>query len=168
MSEGEPVSVTLEVSPNLTRLLGHDWNKTIQAACYKVALVVHKEIAQEPGPSHQPVIWASDLQRRGYFAWRRSGGWPLHYQRGNDPSGASKKVASSYHTETLGDTGAMVYTNVDYAPYVQADAARGGIRQQPQHFATGWVTDKQAVDTVKASGKIETIVKAEIADAIKG
>ena len=160
------ITLTVEGLENAQRLLGQDWKRVVQTACVKVGKEVQLEFETAPGPAHQPVIWASERQRRWWHAARAEAGLPLEYARGSDPW--SKDVEHSWTTVEAGSTDAEVRTFVDYAPYIHADAARGGLRQQPQHFATGWMLDTQAVANVKASGKIEVIVKAEIADALKG
>ncbi len=163
---GPPIHFIIEGLERVQGILRQDWKKVIQRACLKVGALVQRQLETFPPDSHQPVIWQSERQRRWWHASRAEAGLDIKYTRESDPW--SKRLHTSWTTREQGDSGSVVSTFVDYAPYVQADAAQGGIRQQPQHFATGWVTDKQAVDTVKASGDVPIIVKAEIEDALKG
>jgi len=112
---------------------------------------VQKIIAVEPRPSHRPVIWASEKQRRWYFWWRTSHGWPLPYTRNTDESGMSERIKASWKTVQRGQD-AVVGTPASYARWVQ----NGGV-QQPMHRVTGWITDQQAILQAQQEGAAERV-----------
>jgi len=165
---GPPVTYRIEGLEHLQAILGQDWKRVIQAVAVSVAEQVRLLLTAEPARSSGPVVWASERQRRWWFATRREAGLPDFWTRDSDASGQSEKLIASWATRTEGDTSAVTGTRVSYAPYVQADAANGGIRQQPMHHYTGWPTDAQAVAMVRASGEIQRTMQQAVEEALKG
>ena len=161
---GPPVSYTIEGLERIKKILGQDWKRVVQTISVAVGELVRNVLAVYPQKSGG-VVWASERQRRWWWASRREAGLPPGYTRQSDPW--SQRLGPSWTVRKQGDDSAVVGTRVTYAPYVQADAAAGGIRQQPMHHYTGWVTDKQAVDTVKASGDVDRIMHDAIEHALK-
>ena len=131
------------------RKLSVNLGQALEPAFRAVGEEVRAEIAQYPGPVSHPIRWASERQRRFYFAMRREAGLSPGYVRQSDAM--SQRLGPSWAVETS-PMRAVVGTRVGYAPYVQAEEM-----QQPMHAATGWKTDKQAAEAVAASGKIERI-----------
>jgi len=109
-----------------------------------------KALAHYPGPVVYPVQWVSPAQRAAYFAKRRKHGLGP-YVRNSDPF--SERLGPSWATEERGEVNTVVGTRVSYAPWVQSAK-----EQQPMHRATGWVTDEQAIEEVRASGAAERIL----------
>lgn len=126
--------------------------RELQNITTNVGEVLRAKLARYPGTSHSPVLWRSDKQRKAYFAKRREAGLPAKYDRQSDPQ--SQRIGPSWTVERRGATDAVVGTRVGYARYVQAERY-----QQPQHRATGWVTDTQAIDETERSGQIQIIAK---------
>ena len=133
----------------IQRKLGVNLGSSLMPAFRGVGEEVRKEVAQYPGPVSHPIQWASDKQRRAYFAQRHDKGLSPGYTRQSDPM--SQRLGPSWAVEAS-PMRVVVGTRVGYAPYVQADEM-----QQPMHKATGWRTDKQAVEIVEKSGKIQQI-----------
>lgn len=156
------MSFSLHLSvPNLDRLkrkLGADWTKPIQTAAQVVGEELRTIMAQAPGPSHSPVIWGTEKSRRWYFANRRKKKLSLQYTRGSDSW--SQTLSKSWTVRPEGETSAVVGTHATYAPWVQSHKKLPtGERQTRQHKATGWVTDKQAVQEIKRGGKARRIFR---------
>ena len=123
---------------------------------FAVGELVRSEIAVDPGPSHQRVIWASERQRRYYFWMRREAGLSPGYSRGNDDM--SQSLRNSWTISHHGSTDAIVDNKASYGPWVQNE-----IYQTAQHKATGWITDEKAVKNVEKSGDVEHVAKKIIA-----
>jgi hypothetical protein len=145
----------------LDGLSGRGIEQVMQSAALKIAQEARNRIMRYPGPSNSPVKWASRKQQMWYFAMRRKRGLDAKYTRISDPM--SQKLRQSWAVEKAGSTGAVVGTRVTYAPYVQ-----GQDDQQPQHKATGWETEKDAVENLKARNVVERIVMAELDSYVKG
>jgi len=125
----------------LQRKLGQGARPIIRTILLGVAEEIKGRIAEYPGPVVYPIRWASESQRRAYFAKRRGMG---PYVRQTDSF--SERLGPSWATR------AIVGTRVSYAPWVQSAEA-----QQPMHAATGWKTDEEAVEEVEQSGAVERI-----------
>jgi phage gpG-like protein len=159
-------AVTLEIKglDVLMAKLGQGATPVLRTLTRGIAEEVKGEIARYPGKVKRPIQWASDKQRRWWFATRRKAGLGP-YVRNSDPW--SQRIGPSWATAQRGETSAVVGTRVTYAPWVQRagklsrlDAAEGMGVQQPMHAATGWVTDAQAVRTVNESGVARDILAA--------
>lgn len=138
----------------LVRKFGKGAVPIIQAVTRGVAEQVRDAIAKYPGPVRYPIRWASEAQRRAYWAKRRGLG---PYVRQSDSF--SERLGPSWATETRGQFDALVGTRVSYAPWVQS-----ADRQQPMHAATGWKTDAEAVEEVERSGAAERLLKDALSE----
>lgn len=143
----------IEVSVNIpadlrTALDPKQYDRALDATVLAAAESLRRRIAVYPGPSHQPVIWASEKSRRFYFAMRRQGGLPPGYTRQSDPM--SQRLGPGWAVRKVGQAVYIVGNKSTYASWVQSAAS-----QQAQHKATGWKTDEQAVDELNKSGDIE-------------
>ena len=159
------MTVTLHVKVEgldaLKRKLGADWTQPLQAGTQAIGEEIRNVVQTAPGPSHSPVIWASEKQRRWWFASRREAGLPLKYARGDDKW--SQTLEKSWTVRPEGQTNAVVGTKATYAPWVQShEKLPSGERQTRQHKATGWVTDKTAVERVRHGGKALRIMRTII------
>jgi hypothetical protein len=146
------------------KLLGIDLRPVGQAIARGVATEIHRRIAVAPGPAKHPILWASNKQRKWWFAHRRDKGLPFEYTRNSDPE--SQRLEASWTVEQT-PTGARVGTRASYAPWVQSaeQTAHGG-PQTAQHAASKWVTDQEAVDATVASGDIERIAVSTVVAAL--
>jgi hypothetical protein len=144
----------------LKRKLGADWHKPIQDGAVAVGQELRNVVAQYPGPSSQPVEWASEKQRRWWFASRRKANLPFKYTRNSDAW--SQRLGPSWTVRPEGQTNAVVGTKATYGPWVQSHA-----QQTAQHKATGWKTDKEAVEEVERGGKAMRIFRAIIQKWLK-
>ena len=144
----------------LKRKLGAEWTKPIQDGAVAVGQELRNVVAQYPGPSSQPVEWASEKQRRWWFASRREANLPFKYTRGSDEW--SQTLGKSWTVRPEGQTNAVVGTKATYGPWVQGHA-----QQTAQHKATGWKTDKEAVEEVERGGKAMRIFRAIIQKWLK-
>jgi len=149
------MSVTLRIEglDQLRRKLGRGVEPAISAATLAIAEEVRSEMGRYPGPSHSPVLWKSQKQKAAYFASRK--GLPLKYSRQSDPM--SQRLGPSWFSAKHGSIGAKAATRVSYAPWVQSKE-----RQSPQHAATGWRTDEQAIKRVVESGAVQRILKQAV------
>ena len=111
--------------------------EVVPAATRAIAEALKGYLAKYPGPVHKPIKWASMRQRTWYINARREAGLGP-YVRNSDPW--SQRLGPSWATANKG-MDAVVGTRVTYARMVQSDKD-----QQPMHKATGWITDKQAIE----------------------
>jgi len=151
------IALTISTSPGLRKALDpKQLAAAMDATCKAAAQSLRKHIAVEPGPSHQPVIWASAKERRDYFASRHAHGLPDKYTRNTDFF--SERISNSWAVRKQGPASYVVGTRASYARKVQ-----GSKDQTAQHKATGWKTDAVAVNELLRSGDIEKIGKQAIA-----
>jgi hypothetical protein len=141
------VSVSIPASLR-TALDPAQYARALDATVNAAAESLRNRIAVYPGKSHSPVIWASEKSRRYYFAMRRQGGLPPNYTRNSDPM--SQRLGPGWAVRKQGTAEYIVGNKSTYATWVQSAA-----QQSPQHKATGWKTDEQAVDELNRSGDIE-------------
>lgn len=107
-----------------------NYQRALQLASIATAKDLQFEARPYPGPANSPVEWASDKQRRYYFALRRAQGLPPNYTRQSD--GMSERLMESWAVEPYETTGALLKNSATYAPYVIGES------QQIQHELTGW------------------------------
>ena len=130
-----------------------DWLDTIRAAAEVLPEVVaryvrrdirpfvsqwvDKTLRREPGPVVYPFVWASERQRRAFFA-TDGFGHGIPYQR-------SHAYVHSWHvradyTDTF--SGIAVYSDSPSADFV------GGRQQQPGHVQTGWPNAVEVIQVI--------------------
>ncbi|HAM40523.1 MAG TPA: hypothetical protein DCP69_04110 [Candidatus Omnitrophica bacterium] len=146
------VSLELKGFDALYKKLGQRMEPHVQAMTLAIGEQVRAAIAKYPGPSHKPVIWASEKSRRWYFANRRAQGLDPQYTRNSDRW--SQRIGPSWAVAKRGSMDAVVGTRAAYAARVQSSE-----KQTAQHKATGWITDKLAIAKVLRSGVIGRIWK---------
>jgi hypothetical protein len=138
----------------ISNLTGPQVIKVGERAGQKIALELLNTLSRKPGPSHQPVLWDSEKQRRAYFAQRRKDGLDPKYRRHSDPW--SQKSSVTWATRKI--TGGTLLGNpATYAPHVYSHQY-----QTRQHKATGWTTDKEAADQAFRDGTVARHVLAEV------
>lgn len=154
--------ITFEVEglDELLKRLGVNLKPVLSVVTFAVGEQVRGKVATYPKGSHQPVKWSSLKQRRFYHAMRREQGLPLKYTRNSDPM--SQRLGASWATAHHGETDAVVMPKATYAQWVQ-----GSTTQWQQHAASGWVTDRQAIDQVRDSGVIPDIVRDAVDKALE-
>jgi hypothetical protein len=149
----------------LAGLSGRGIEKVMQGAAIKIGEKLRLRLRIYPGPSNSPVLWMNDDQRKAYFASRYNKETKTRlsdkYTRLKDKM--SQKLKDSWEVVPWGDSGAIVGTRVTYAPYVQGEANR-----QPQHMATGWETEYDAIQNLKSRNVVERVVMAELDSYVKG
>lgn len=123
------------------------------------AELLRNEIADYPPPPKYPIRWASEKQKRWFFAAAKRGEIEVPYRR--QFSSTSQRLGPSWTATQEGDE-VFAGTRVSYAPYVQSKE-----RQQPFHRDTGWITDEQAVERVAESGELAAAAR-ELLDALFG
>lgn len=148
--------VHVEGVADLLKQLNVPLEPVLRDITFAVGELVQKEIAVYPGSSHQPVIWASERQRRFYHAMRREAGLSPRYDRGTDAM--SKQLLKAWKISHHGQTDALVDNQTNYGHWVQND-----LYQSAQHKATGWITDAEAVKNVERSGDVEAVAEKIIA-----
>jgi hypothetical protein len=145
-------SVSVEGVEALLKQLNVPLGPVLKDITFAVGELVRSEIAVYPGAAHHPIIWASERQRRFYFAMRREAGLSPGYVRNSDPM--SQRLANSWTLSHHGSTDALLDNKASYGPWVQND-----LYQTAQHKATGWITDEQAVKNVERSGDVERVAE---------
>ncbi len=98
---------------------------------------VDKTLRREPGPVAYPFLWASEKQRRAFFA-TDGFGQGIPYRR-------RRRYIHSWHVE--GDytdtfSGIAVTSDSPVAEFV------GGRRQQPGHVQTGWPNAVEVIQVI--------------------
>ena len=155
-------NIEIKGLPKLLIMLGpSNLKRAISDISFAVGEQVKDKIARAPGPVKKPIAWASNKQRRWFFAQMRAGNIEVPWRR--QSSKGSQRLESKWVTEKLGATDAVVGTLVTYAPWVQSAE-----KQQPMHKATGWATDEKAVSEVVASGVIDRIQEQVFDKALGG
>jgi len=104
-----------------------------------VSREVDKTLRKEPGAVVYPVEWASERQRRAFFA-TNGFGHGIPYRR-------THRYVHSWHVRgdyRGGLSEIRVYNDVDYAEYV------GGRQQQPFHANTGWTAAEPVTARIMA------------------
>ena len=143
----------------IANLTGPQVNKVGERAGVKVAEELKNTLSRKPGPSHQPVKWASERQRRWYYAARRKDMLDLKYTRNADPW--SQKSSVAWTTQRIAG-GAVLGNPATYSPYVYSQEY-----QTEQHKATGWTTDKEAADRAFRDGTVARHVMAEVESMVR-
>lgn len=154
MSEGVDAGQLDTVQKAVAELMGPGLRRFKHRATYAVAGQLRTIMEREPPASHSPVIWASERQRRWYFAARRRDELPLKYTRHSDAWSQQSRKAWGI---TRGDTDATLGNRATYGAYVQSVAL-----QTAQHAATGWTTDEQAAEQIIGDGTMHRIVTAHV------
>lgn len=153
------IEFTVEGLDELIARLGVDLKPAFRAATFAVGEQLRGKLAVYPKGSNQPVKWSSLKQRRFYHAMRQKAGLPLQYTRQSDPM--SQRLGASWTTAHHGDTDAVVGTRATYAKWVQSAES-----QWQQHTATGWVTDKAAIEQLQADNVIPDIIRDAVDAAL--
>lgn len=154
------ITFSVNSDPALNQLLDPvTWQRAAQAASIATAKELEAEARPYPGPANSPVEWASEKQRRFYFAMRREQGLPYGYTRQSD--GMSERIMESWAIEPYGETGALLKNSATYAPYVI------GEDQQPQHALTGWRKLADVANEFFSSGKANAIFEKVFTQVIR-
>jgi len=115
----------------------HDWAKRELRPF--VSRQVDATLRREPGPVVYPIEWASERQRRAFFA-TNGFGHGIPYRR-------THRYAEGWRVEAdyRGGLSEMSITNsTDYAEYI------GGRKRQPFHANTGWADAEQVTARIIA------------------
>jgi len=143
----DTLSVEIKGLDKLLAKLGKGATPVLRTLTRGIAEELKAELDVTPPKVKYPIVWASDKQRRWWFATHKG---KMPYSRGQ----SGQLLNKSWTTEQRGEAGAAVGTRVTYAPWVQS-----GRQQQPMHANTGWVTDEQAVKKVNESGVVENMLR---------
>ncbi len=116
------------------------------------------KIAEYPAWSSRPQGFKTDLQRRGFFAKRKSGEIEVPYRRVSSPGAES--LGRKWTVQAESDTRVVVGNNTSYGPLVQ------GPQQTAYHQQTGW----QTTDDVLAAeaGTVAELVMAQVNQILGG
>ena len=132
------LSVEIHGLDKLIAKYGRGADPIIKALTRGIAEDIRARMAKYPGKVKYPIQWASDAQRRAYFAKRKGMG---PYVRQSDSW--SEDLGKAWASENRG-LDAVVGNKASYAPWVQSKE-----RQQPMHKNTGWVTDEDAIQAAR-------------------
>jgi len=130
----------------------------VEPALLAAAEVLRTKLATYPSQVHYPLVYASEKQRRYVMALTRKQG---PYRRIVKPS--SQRLKESWTTEKVGDGRFIVGTRSLYAPYVESAE-----KQQPMHKASGWPTEKDALESVRRSAVFERALEQAMKKALSG
>ncbi len=149
------MSYTIEVRglDAIQRKLQMPLGMVLKPAFFAIGQDVRSRIAVYPGAVKYPIEWASEKQRRWYFATHKDA---LPYVRGVTQGSQRLGTKWAVDMESL-RLGVIVGTEVTYAPYVQ-----NAERQQPFHRNSGWRTDREVAEEVAASDLIQRAFTAAI------
>lgn len=149
------VTVRVTVPPDLKRALDGNMQKVVQRASVPITREIHKIVSEYPG--------ASEANRPNH-RW---------YERGYGPRWSRKdgSIGGRKTSEMLNRSwgiqrkrwGMVLGSRASYSPVVHHHK-----EQAKFHKRRGWVTDKQAVDKMLRSGKMDRIVKAAVKRVLKG
>jgi len=159
VSEGIDTTGLDKLQRALNELRGPALTRFKQRATYFVAVALKGVLQRYPMGSHSPVKWASEKQRRWYFAARRKDNLPLRYARRSDPW--SQRLHAQWGI-SRGAEDATLGNRATYAAYVQSSQY-----QTAQHEATGWQTDEQVAQKALSDGTVKRIVDAHIATIVR-
>ena len=142
-----PTSITIngldKVYEKLDRFAA---GKYLQKPMREAVNLIHARIATyPPKPTGESQGFASDKQRRFFFAALRSGEITLPYRRTGQ---LSRSWTSQIDDKADGITG-TVGTNLDYAPWVQSVEEIGGRGPQAKIHQGRWETDESVVTALK-------------------
>ena len=149
-----PVTVRIHIPADLKRALDGDMRKVIRKAAEPLAAELKATISVYP-PASEANMPNHRWYERGYGPrWsRKDGSW-----------GGRKTSEMLNRSWGIGRKtwGAIVGSRATYSPVVHHHEEQASF-----HKARGWVTDKQAVDKLLASGKVDRAVKAAVAWVMK-
>lgn len=144
--EDSALAALQEAFDKLPHLVADELRQTVVPA---VRRRVKEELGRDPGPVVRPIAWASERQRRAFFATNGFGrGIPTRR------TGAYQKGWHVRLAETAWGAAVIVYNDTHYAEFV------GGKWQQPFHAATGWPYAPDRLDVIsdEASQQIPFLV----------
>lgn len=150
-----PVTIRVHVPPDLKRALDGDMRKVIRKASEPIAAELKATVSEYPGAS---------VANQPNHRWYERGYGPRWSRKDGSIGGrkTSEMLNRSWGTQRKG-WGMILGSRASYSPVVHHHK-----EQAKFHKARGWVTDKEAVDKVLRSGKMDRIVKAAVQRVLKG
>lgn len=149
------LTVKIQGDKQLMRALDGDLRKATRRAAVGIAREVIREVAEYP-----PLSSANAPGKR----WYQRGYGPRWTRKDGTVGGAktSEMLNRSWGVKRL-PMGVLIGSRASYAPVVHHHK-----EQVSFHRRRGWVTDKQAVERVRKSGKMERIMNRVIKRILKG
>ena len=144
-----------QVDAFLKQITGPGLAQVTQSSALQIGHELVSALQRYPPRPSYPLKWASKKQRAWYFAMRRAKGLPAKYTRISDPM--SQKTKQSWAVVKHGITGALAGNRSTYSPKIQSEE-----HQTEMHRATGWVTDRDAVEQLEQRNRIPKIVVANL------
>ena len=146
-------SITVDVSEVVAKLDPEKLNTYIGIAMKGASDIIRADLRTYPPKSNKKMVWASDKQRRGFFAKLKAGEIEVPYRRGQSPG--SEKLGSSWKRKLTREPNMSleIGTRVSYAPYVMDKD------QQAAYHKGNWPTVQGIVDK-RANDVKRFIVKA--------
>jgi len=163
-----PVTVRIHVPADLKRALDGDMRKAVKRAAMELANNLEKTMSDYPPASeaNKPRGFGSALSiatRKAQNRWYQRDYGPRWARKDGSVGGSPTSEHLQYRWKVASKGwGAIVGSPVSYSPAVQSHEEQASF-----HKARGWVTDKQAVDRLLASGKVDRAVKAAVAWVMK-
>lgn len=153
--------IQLTISDDLTRLLsGQQIVTAMQAATKAAAAIGQDRIAAYPPVRRRKVTFASDKQRRGFFARLRSGAIEVPYRRGTSPG--SETLGRRWHIRPSGSIAHVLTNDASYAPLVH------GADDQAAYHKGNWKTDEELAVALRNDGTFWIVIEQALSAQLGG
>jgi hypothetical protein len=153
--------IDIKIPADLQRLLdGRSLERAMSAATKAAAAEGQDRIARYPRPRRRKVTFASDRQRRGFFARLRSGQIEVPYRRGSSPG--SETLGRRWSIQPSGRFNHVLRNDASYAALVH------GADDQAAYHAGNWKTDEGLADELRSDGTFEQICEQAFSAALGG
>lgn len=163
------LTVKVQGADELVRALGGDVKKAIQRGAHLIAAEVKREVAEYPALSDANVPRSfnalySIKSRKALNRWYQRGYGTKWARKDGTVGGArtSEMLNRSWGVRRL-PLGAFVGSKASYAPVVHHWKEQASF-----HKRRGWVTDRDAVERVRKSGKMDRIMQQVVDRILKG
>ena len=164
-----PVTVRIHIPADQKRALDGDMRKVIRKAAEPLAAELKATVSTYPPASeaNMPRGFGSAVSiatKKAQNRWYKRGYGPQWSRKDGSVGGrkTSEMLNRSWGIKRL-RWGMQLGSRASYSPVVHHHEEQASF-----HKARGWVTDKQAVDKLLASGKVDRAVKAAVAWVLKG
>lgn len=158
------IKTTIKISPVIKTQDSKRFTKTIWLAVHNAnqnyvdhIQAVVRDLAEPPGPVRYPIRWASEKQRKAYFATNGFGKGIPYKRKSQRAAAETFKVAYVIKTET--EASFEITNNWSAAQYVWG-RFNNTKYQQPFHSDTGW--NKATVIRAKVRGFVRSTLARSV------
>ena len=165
------LSVKIQGVEKLHRALGSDLKKAMRTGTHFIGLEIKREVAEYPPQSEANIPRGfgtaySVKTRKAANSWYQRGYGPRWARRDGTVGGSrtSEMLNRSWRMrKAYSGTGTLLGNKASYAP-----AVHHWKEQASFHRRRGWVTDRDAVDRVRKSGRMDRIMQQVVHRILKG